>query len=84
MPDVLFLAKPASILVTEGSIGGPSAPTRRLAVDTVCLEDVARFEGLDSRFRSMIGRILELDEEFGLGAGRSLASRGVCILPGAS
>lgn len=39
-------------------------------MNTVCLlEDVARFEGLSSRFRSAIDRVLELDDEFELGRG---------------
>lgn len=32
-------------------------------------EDIARFEGLSSRFRATIDRVLELDDEFGLGRG---------------
>jgi hypothetical protein len=35
-------------------------------------EDVARFANLNVRFRAAIDRVLELDDEFGLGRGPEL------------
>jgi len=43
-------------------------------VSLVCVvEDAVRFEGLGSRFRSAIDRMLELDEQFELEGGPELA-----------
>lgn len=70
---VFVACKAAAILVA----GGPTVGLLRIDEESVVsstdfYEDVARFEGLGSRFRSMIGRIHELDDEFGLGRGPEL------------